>query len=504
MVGLNKRIMRVIVIAGYLLITLLIVSGISSVFVYLNTGADRSSILQSDIRKLEQYVPNIDWDVTSNKGREIDATTLSMIEDDYLDSWYVKILAFQTNTKTGIEDYFTKQARKNIYSLIDFNKENNIVVKSTSLEHHPKVNLFSEDGQLLVLTDEDVVEYKRIYKDDILISESKEKSTYKVVLFLEDGFWRIRHLVKEKSEFIESSTPPSLTNLEKLKGINYYPQDSPWDTFGDRFSAQVIDSDFKLIKEIGLNSIRIFIPYEDFGKANVKDIYLQRLTKLMDLAERHELKVVVTLFDFYGDYSVLDWTHTRQHAKNIVNHIKDHKALLNWDIKNEPDLDFESRGKETVLAWLSEMIHYVRTVDPNHGITIGWSRPKNALLFKENLDIITFHYYEDLANLSAAVQKLKKELGSKPLVMGEFGVSSYNGFWNPFGKSKKDQAEYHRTVQEIIKRENISFMSWTLYDFKKIPKEVVGKLPWRKNAQKRFGFIDINGKKKPAFQYIIH
>ncbi|WP_330444563.1 hypothetical protein Q4Q34_18720 [Flavivirga abyssicola] len=45
-------------------------------------------------------------------------------------------------------------------------------------------------------------------------------------------------------------------------------------------------------------------------------------------------------------------------------------------------------------------------------------------------------------------------------------------------------------------------MSWTLYDFTNIPKEVVGRLPWCKNAQKRFGFIDENGTKKNAFKFI--
>jgi hypothetical protein len=30
----------------------------------------------------------------------------------------------------------------------------------------------------------------------------------------------------------------------------------------------------------------------------------------------------------------------------------------------------------------------------------------------------------------------------------------------------------------------------------------VGKLPWRTNPQKKFGFIDTDGKKKAAFKFI--
>ena len=81
-------------------------------------------------------------------------------------------------------------------------------------------------------------------------------------------------------------------------------------------------------------------------------------------------------------------------------------------------------------------------------------------------------------------------------------MSSYDGIWNPTGHSEKDQADYHQKIQDVFSENKIQFMSWTLYDFKEIPKEVVGGLPWRQNAQKHFGFIDKNGAKKASYKYI--
>ena len=81
-------------------------------------------------------------------------------------------------------------------------------------------------------------------------------------------------------------------------------------------------------------------------------------------------------------------------------------------------------------------------------------------------------------------------------------MSSYNGFWDPFGNSNKDQANYHKKAQEIIAKTDLQFMSWTLYDFTNVPKQVAGSIPWRKNAQKKYGFIDENGAVKSAFKYI--
>ena len=100
---------------------------------------------------------------------------------------------------------------------------------------------------------------------------------------------------------------------------------------------------------------------------------LSKLLQVMDLAEDKQLKVVVTLFDFYGNYAVEDWTFTHKHVEQITNQLKNHSALLMWDLKNEPDLDFESRNKTTVMAWLKEIGKQVKAVDSLHPITIGWS-----------------------------------------------------------------------------------------------------------------------------------
>ncbi|NNL16343.1 MAG: cellulase family glycosylhydrolase [Flavobacteriaceae bacterium] len=502
MVGLNKNILRTILIASYIMIITLIVALVSTLFSYLNTGADRSQMLHTEIKKVEQYLPKVVWAELNNEGRPMDAENLKAIEDDYLDAWYVKHVAYKTNNTEGVKDYFTDNARKNIFDFIELNSTKGITVESTTLEHHPTLEFFSEDGQLAVLTDNNVVEYKRVFKDEKLILKATELSTYKVILLLEDGFWRIRHLVKEKSDDLVSESRSGYYDSLNIKGINYYPQETPWDMFGDQFSIDTIVNDFKIIKDAGLNSIRIFVQYDDFGKANVPQEKVEKLEQTLNIAEEHNLKVVVTLFDFYGDYSVLNWTLDQRHAETIVSHLKDHNALLAWDIKNEPNLDFDSRGKELVVSWLDNMIDLIRSVDQDHPVTIGWSNTQSAAILKDKVDFVSFHYYEDLDQLDASIKNLKKEIPNKPLVMGEFGLSSYKGIWKPFGSSEDDQANYHRKAQEIIAANKLHFMSWTLYDFNKIPKEVVGRLPWRKNTQKQFGFIDKNGAKKASFKYI--
>ncbi|QCX39905.1 glycosyl hydrolase family 5 [Aureibaculum algae] len=502
MKGINRNILRSVLVLSYIALIVFILFGISSLYSYLNTGADRSSMLRTEIKKIDQYLPQLEWASLKNEGRVMDDQTLYAIQNDYLDAWYVKHVAFKTNTLTGINDYYTKTARKNIIKFIKQNNDKNISIEGTTLRHHPTLDFFSEDGKLAVITDKDVVEYKRIYQDETIVLENTEKSTFKIILLLEDGLWRIRHIIKEESVDNKNNFKPASINFNEIRGINYYPQDSPWDMFGDKYDTSIIEKDFKIIKNSGLNSIRIFVPYEDFGKAHVKPGKLNKLNQVLDLAQSENLKVVVTLFDFFGDYSVLNWTLNQHHASAIVYALKDHKALLGWDIKNEPNLDFESRGKTNVIAWLDNMIDLVKSVDSIHPVTIGWSNTQSTSILKDKVDIVSFHYYEDLEKLDTAIKTMRIEIPNKPLVLQEFGISSYSGLWKPFGSSDEDQANYHKKIQEIIALNKLQFMSWTLYDFNEIPTDVVGRLPWRKKAQEHFGFINKNGEKKPAFEYI--
>ncbi|WP_103866909.1 cellulase family glycosylhydrolase [Aquimarina sp. I32.4] len=513
MISWNKNIYRSLIIISFIGVVILVLFGISQALSYLNTGADRTSMLHVAVQKERVYFPKIEWVDTINPGRPMEKQTLLEIEQDYLNAWYIRNAAYQTNKIEGVEDYYTQSARININTAVRHNKKEKIAIHSTTTAHNIDLDFYSADGQLVVLTDNDVKEYQRVYQGDKMLLETKLQSDYQVMLLLEDGFWRIRHMVKEKNSLQEEVTKTNgLAQViddkiyidgegYQIKGINYYPQKTPWDMFGDDFNIDIIAQDFDIITTAGLNTIRIFVPYEFFGKAKVDSQKLQKLEQVLDMAAVKNLKVVVTLFDFYGDYSVLDWTLTHRHAEQIVKPFANHKAILAWDIKNEPNLDFNTRKKENVLAWLKEMIYQVKQFDTNHLVTIGWSDVESASLLKDEVDIVSYHYYQDITTFTDAYTLLSSTI-DKPLVLQEFGLSSSKGLWSPFGPSEKEQAAYYKNFQQLIKQENIHYLSWTLYDFEKVPSSVVGKLPWRKHKQKHFGFIDHKGNKKPAFEFI--
>lgn len=495
----NKTLYRALLIAAFIAVNLLILFGISNVLTYLNSGANKSDLFHEDVAKEVVSNATVTWEDLINPGRPLEIPTKEMIERDYLESWYIRNKALSTGDIAGIDDTFTQLASKNLYDLLAYNTEQNITVESINLSHQLHLNFYSADGQLVVITDRGVTTYTRVFKNGIFTMETEEVASYKIVMLLEDGHWRIRHMEKLTAEIPELTKRPAHQFEAKMAGMNYYPQHTPWDTFGDKFSEKILETDFKIIKDLGLNTIRIFVGYEDFGMAAVDESKLEKLNSLLDEAQAQDLQVIVTLFDFYGDYSIESWPKTRRHAHAIVNKVKNHEALLGWDVKNEPDLDFDNRTAHLVKAWLLHMTQYIQKIDERHPVTIGWSSAEAALDLSDYVDYVSFHHYKDLEELPTIFQQLQLKT-DKELVLQEFGLSSDRGFWNPFGSTEADQLEFYSEFFRNQKRDSLHYLSWTLYDFSTVPNNVVGKRPWRRNKQSNFGIIDNAGEHKAAYQ----
>ncbi len=494
----SKNVYRSILIASFLMVNGLVIYGIAAAWKFLNTGADRSTMLHIAVKQEAAYMPKMNWDLTGQEGRPMEQQTLRELEADYRSAWYVKSIALANNDAFGLDDYYTEDARAQLTNLLEINAKQGTTTKGTTLEHNPKLEFYSLDGKLVVITDSNVASYEEIYQENQLIHKQESTDTYRIILLLEDGFWRIRQQVKLHAGADLKEQPFADVKPGTLKGINYYPREQPWEMFGEQFDKSTILTDFEIVREMGFNTVRIFVPYETFGGANLHEQELKQLHIVLDVASQENLKVLVTLFDFYGNYDIMDWTLTQRHAEKLVLSLRNHPALLAWDIKNEPDLDFENRGKDNVLSWLTNMSKNIRKWDPEHPITVGWSSPEAAVHLQESIDFVSFHYYGDPSHFQERYQMLRESTGGKPLVLEEFGKTSYSGIWNGFMGSSNKQAEYLSEMGNHIQDEHLSYFIWTLYDFEKIPGKVVGSKPWRKANQRHYGLLDKNGNPKPA------
>ena len=119
------------------------------------------------------------------------------------------------------------------------------------------------------------------------------------------------------------------------------------------------------------------------------------------------------------------------------------------------------------------------------------------------VDYVTFHYYGATENYTEQVQKLVESTPDKPLVLGEFGSSSWR--WLRTGQAgEASQAAYLADLlaaQQLMTRQQGWPMAgeivWTLYDFTAVPLAEF-RMPWQKAQQANMGLLRSDGSWKPA------
>ena len=188
-IKLSKTIYRTIIIASFIALNLLVIFGIGSAWAFLNTGADRTSMLHLEVPMNEVYRPNLEWTEIDNPGRTMEEQTLGEITNDYMNAWHVRNIAYKKNDYYGIKDYYTDSARTKLYANIDLNVKNDNWFKRTTLNHTPDLDFYSTDGTIVVFKDHNVEEYQEIYQGEELLFAEKDTTSYHVMMLLEDGFW---------------------------------------------------------------------------------------------------------------------------------------------------------------------------------------------------------------------------------------------------------------------------------------------------------------------------
>jgi len=212
---------------------------------------------------------------------------------------------------------------------------------------------------------------------------------------------------------------------------------------------------------------------------------LQRLDKIVALAEQHGIRLIITLTNNWADFGgmeqwVRDFGFTehyqfytepeikksfKKYIKTLLNRTnsitgkkyKEDGTIFSWELANEPRCWGTNMGKnekcttETVTSWIDEMSTYIKSIDPKHMVSSGEEGfglagvdtdndiyqfgdgndfVKNASL--KNIDFATIHLYATYWGFKDFIKegiqyfeshaKAMKEQVKKPIIMEEFGL----------------------------------------------------------------------------------
>ncbi len=204
-----------------------------------------------------------------------------------------------------------------------------------------------------------------------------------------------------------------------IKGVNYQayrPGQSPGDH--DKVNLDLVDDDFRLIKEAGFNTIRT----------------AGALTpEIETLAQKHGLFILHGIwFDKEKDYRRPE---TLTYAQTLLNKdlvwAKEFDNVLGYLFLNEPPVKrVRDAGQAPTEEFLKRLTQYVKTVDASKPVSFANWVPL-GFLDHSFLDFIGFNAYIYSPSLithalgyQGYIQWLKQNLAvDKPLIITEFGLS---------------------------------------------------------------------------------
>lgn len=227
----------------------------------------------------------------------------------------------------------------------------------------------------------------------------------------------------------------------KLKGTNYYPRDYMWAEMW-KADPSIIAQDAVRIRGLGLNCVRILVPYSLGGwkGATPPQDRLDMLVKVVNIFGQQGIRSVVTLFDWETSFPAQGTPKEGEHLSHlnaIVMRLKDNPYVLLWDVKNEPDhpanLDKKSddwsccpEKRAQISDWLKRMCHAVRERDRNHPVSAGMRWADNVKDVLDFVDVAIFHSYWKTID-EKQIPTVQQAMGAKvkPILVEEFGWPSH-------------------------------------------------------------------------------
>jgi len=219
--------------------------------------------------------------------------------------------------------------------------------------------------------------------------------------------------------------------------------------FWSDYRGDEIQKDLEIIRDLGVNSLRIFLltkVFMDQG-CNVNEEALNLLKDFMNKCHRYGLRIYLTLlvghmsgmnFDITGKsiYDEESIACIEKFAYQLASRIKDHPALEAYVLSNEITVYEKPPSREKYRHFLKRLYNAIRKADSIHKITSGsglfypWhvgAEPETEAGIMDYLAPHMYNYDYDIMRHSLAyIFKLKHSISmEKPVIYEEIGYSSH-------------------------------------------------------------------------------
>jgi len=219
-----------------------------------------------------------------------------------------------------------------------------------------------------------------------------------------------------------------------------------------------VTSDFALMKEMGVNAIRIYHQPFKLNKKVLREMY-------------QKYKIYVLMGDFLGKYALgsgADWFEgtdydNPEHQKNMIESVKkmvlefkDEPYILAWILGNENNYGIAcnaDKKPESFYKFANRVAGIIKEIDPYHPVILCNGDTLYLDIFAkycDNIDIFGTNAYRGKYGFGFLWQDVK-DLCDKPVLITEYGAPAF-GEGYTLEEAEAYQAEYHKSCWQDILR----------------------------------------------------
>lgn len=213
-----------------------------------------------------------------------------------------------------------------------------------------------------------------------------------------------------------------------IYGVNYHPLNTPFSLFLTETNLDDIDPEFDLIREAGLNTLRIFLrPMDLFACDDDVPIVenFERLDSMIHLATDYDFRLIMVLNQDVAPDVLYFEDFVAEQTRFIVQRYQDEGAILAWDVRDSGDVDFREGyvRQDVATTWLAETIIMIREIDNQHLITVGYVQ--ESMITAPLVDFVSFQFYGDYAALRQEIANLRAS-ANRPILLASIGYSTFD------------------------------------------------------------------------------
>ncbi len=283
-------------------------------------------------------------------------------------------------------------------------------------------------------------------------------------LLVDDRAYFIQGMNYSPTKIGQSPDDGSLKNWMEEDEDENGLADGPYDVWVDKNKNGKKDEDekavgdFRLMQEMGVNTIRLY-----------HHPYVMKKELLKDLYEKYGIMVIMG--DFLGAYTIgsgADWYEGTDYGdaeqqrkmlasvEKMVQEFKDEPYILFWILGNENNYGLANNANkdpEAFYRFVNEAAKLIHQLDPEHPVAICNGDVLFLDIFAqecEDVDVFACNVYRGDYGFGSLWEDAR-DFVDKPLFISEYGCPAYIGEKSQEVAEEK-QAEYHKGCWEDIKR----------------------------------------------------